>query len=286
MTTHHRHIAVDDVDVFYREAGCKNAPQIVLLHGFPTSSHMYRNLVPTLAECYHVLAPDLPGFGFTKAPSRDLFLYRFETLTQVLERFVDKTRLGRFVLMVFDYSAPVGFRLAMRQPERIAAIICQNGNAYAEGLSGGRNPIEAYRDAPSDANREALRQLLQAGAIKPQYTHGVHDASLVAPEAYVLDQTFIDWPERREIHLDLLLDYTSNVALYPAFQQYFRTHKPKLLAVWSRNDPFFLPPGAEAFRRDNPNAEVHFVEGGHFALETRGAEIASFILSFLSRVFA
>ena len=285
MTTHHRHVAVDDVDVFYREAGCEGAPQMVLLHGFPTSSHMYRNLIPALAERYHVFAPDLPGFGFTEAPSRDQFSYRFETLTQVLEHFIDKAGLGRFGLMVFDYGAPVGFRLAVRQPQRIAAIISQNGNAYAEGLNERWNPIQAYWNDPSDANREALRQFLQFKNIKWQYTYGAHDESLVAPEAYVLDQVFLEWPENSEIQLDLFLDYASNVALYPAFQQYFRTYKPSLLAVWSKNDPFFLPSGADAFRRDNPNAEVHFVDAGHFALETRADEIASLIIPFLSRVF-
>jgi len=285
MTTHHRYVAVDDVDVFYREAGCKGASPIVLLHGFPTSSHMYRNLIPALAERYHVFAPDLPGFGFTEAPSRDLFCYCFETLTQVLERFVDKIGLERFGLMVFDYGAPVGFRFAMRQPQRIAAIISQNGNAYAEGLSDEWSPVKAYWSDPSDANRDALREFLQVNTIRSQYIQGAHDETLVAPEAYMLDQMFLKWPENGEIQLDLLLDYSSNINLYPAFQQYFRSYKPQVLVVWSKNDPLFLSPGADAFRRDNPNAEVHFVDAGHFALETRGDEIASLIIPFLSRAF-
>jgi len=253
MTTHHRYVAVDDVDVFYREAGCKGASPIVLLHGFPTSSHMYRNLIPALAERYHVFAPDLPGFGFTEAPSRDLFCYCFETLTQVLER--------------------------------IAAIISQNGNAYAEGLSDEWSPVKAYWSDPSDANRDALREFLQVNTIRSQYIQGAHDETLVAPEAYMLDQMFLKWPENGEIQLDLLLDYSSNINLYPAFQQYFRSYKPQVLVVWSKNDPLFLSPGADAFRRDNPNAEVHFVDAGHFALETRGDEIASLIIPFLSRAF-
>ena len=213
------------------------------------------------------------------------FVYRFESLTQVIDRFTEILELERFVVMVFDYGAPVGFRLALRHPERIAGIISQNGNAYQEGLSDGWNPIQTYWKEPSAANRAALRGFLQDGTTKWQYTHGAHDVSLIAPETYTLDQVLLDRPGNDEIQLDLLLDYASNVALYPKFQEYFRRYQPKLLAVWGRNDPFFLPPGAEAFSRDNPNAEVHFVDGGHFALETRGDEIASLIVPFLDRVF-
>jgi pimeloyl-ACP methyl ester carboxylesterase len=285
MPIHYRQLAVDDVNVFYREAGNPDAPHVLLLHGFPTSSHMYRNLIPVLAERYHVVAPDLPGFGFTEAPSREQFSYRFETLTRVIERFTEKLGLSRFAVQVFDYGAPVGFRLALRHPERIAGIISQNGNAYEEGLSEGWNPIQAYWKEPTDANRTALRGFMQAGTTKWQYTHGAHDASVIAPESYTLDQTLLDRPGNDEIQLDLFLDYASNVALYPAFQDYFRKHKPKFLAVWGKNDPFFLPPGAEAFRRDNPNAEVHLLDAGHFALETKGAEIAALIVPFLGRVF-
>lgn len=285
MHIHHNYASVDDVEVFYRSAGNRDAPHILLLHGFPTSSHMYRNLMPVLAERYHVVAPDLPGFGFTEAPARDAFSYSFETLTQIVDRFTEILGLGQFVVMVFDYGAPVGFRLALRHPERIAGIISQNGNAYEEGLSEGWNPIQTYWKEPSTANREALRGFLQAGTTKWQYTHGAHDASLIAPETYTLDQALLDRAGNDEIQLDLLLDYASNVVLYPRFQKYFRQHQPKLLAVWGKNDPFFLPPGAEAFSRDNPNAEVHFVDAGHFALETKGNEIASLIAPFLARVF-
>jgi pimeloyl-ACP methyl ester carboxylesterase len=285
MTVHYRQLIVDDVNVFYREAGNPDAPHVLLLHGFPTSSHMYRNLIPVLAERYHVIAPDLPGFGFTEAPSREKYSYRFETLTRVIERFTEKLGLARFAIQVFDYGAPTGFRLALRHPERIAGIISQNGNAYEEGLSDGWNPIQTYWKDPTDANREGLRGFLQGGTTKWQYTHGAHDASLIAPETWTLDQMLMDRPGNDEIQLDLFLDYASNVALYPAFQDYFRTHKPKLLAVWGKNDPFFLPAGAEAYRRDNPNAEVHLLDAGHFALETRGDEIAALIMPFLGRVF-
>lgn len=285
MTVHCRQLIVDDVNVFYREAGNPDAPHVLLLHGFPTSSHMYRNLIPVLAERYHVIAPDLPGFGFTEAPSREKYSYRFETLTRVIERFTEKLGLARFAIQVFDYGAPTGFRLALRHPERIAGIISQNGNAYEEGLSDGWNPIQTYWKDPTDANREGLRGFLQGGTTKWQYTHGAHDASVIAPETWTLDQMLMDRPGNDEIQLDLFLDYASNVALYPAFQDYFRTHKPKLLAVWGKNDPFFLPAGAEAYRRDNPNAEVHLLDAGHFALETRGDEIAALIMPFLGRVF-
>jgi pimeloyl-ACP methyl ester carboxylesterase len=286
MATFHRHVAVDNVDLFYREAGETDAPQLLLLHGFPASSHMYRNLIPALAQRYHVVAPDLPGFGFTEAPARGLFAYRFDTITQVVDRFTEKVGFGRFVLVLFDCGAPVGFRLAMRHPERVTAIVSQNGNAYEEGLSESWHPVQAYWDDPCEANRTALRGLLQLGTTKWRYTHGAHDVTLIAPETYMLDQTLLDWPDNDEIQLDLFLDYASNVELYPAFQEYFRKYQPKLLVVWSTNDPFLLPLGAEAFRRDNPNAEIHFVDAGHFALETRGGEIAELIVSFLGRVFA
>ena len=285
MDIHYRQVSVDDVEVFYRTAGDKDAPCVLLLHGFPTSSHMYRNLIPVLAERYQVVAPDLPGFGFTEAPLNGVFTYRFEALTQVIDRFTEILELKWFVVMVFDYGAPVGFRLALRHPERIAGIISQNGNAYQEGLSEGWNPIQTYWQEPSTANRDALRGFLQAGTTKWQYTHGAHDASLIAPEAYTLDQVLLDRPGNDEIQLDLFLDYASNVALYPKFQEYFQQYQPKLLAVWGKNDPFFLPPGAAAFSRDNPNAEVHLVDAGHFALETKGDEIASLIVPFLARVF-
>jgi len=285
MDIHYRQVSVDDVKIFYREAGDSRNQHVLLLHGFPTSSHMYRNLIPALGERYHVVAPDLPGFGFTEAPSRDLFAYRFETLTDVIERFTETLKIERFVVMVFDYGAPVGFRLALRHPERIVGIISQNGNAYEEGLSEGWSPIQTYWKEPSQANREALRGFLQAGTTKWQYTHGAHDVSLIAPEAYSLDQALLDRAGIDDIQLDLLLDYASNVAIYPKFQEYFRRYKPNLLAVWGCNDPFFVATGAEAFSRDIPDAEVHFVDAGHFALETKGDEITPLIIAFLDRVF-
>jgi pimeloyl-ACP methyl ester carboxylesterase len=255
-----------------------------LLHGFPTSSHMFRKLIPKLAGDYHVVAPDLPGFGFSDSPSRSDFKYTFENLARVMGAFTEKLGLKRFASYIFDYGAPVGLRLALTHPERVSAIVSQNGNAYEEGLSQGWNPIQNYWKEPSAANRAALRDFLKPEATKWQYTHGVADPSLVAPESYTLDSALLARPGNDEIQLDLFLDYASNVALYPKFQEYFRKQRPPLLAVWGQNDPFFLPPGAKAFTRDNPNAEIHFFDTGHFALETHANEIAAKIQSFLKRV--
>lgn len=282
--THHRTIAVDGTDVFYREAGPADAPVVLLLHGFPTSSHQFRNLIPALAHQFRVVAPDLPGFGFSAAPDRSTFPYTFDHLAQVIGRFTEVLGLDRYALYVFDYGAPVGLRLAAAHPERVTALVSQNGNAYAEGLSEGWNPIRAYWSDPSADNREALRAFLTPETTRWQYTHGAPDAALVAPEAPALDSALLARLGNDDIQLDLFLDYASNVALYPAFQAYLRTHQPPLLAIWGRNDPFFLPAGAEAFRRDVPDAEVRFVEGGHFPLETHGAEIAGTINAFLGRV--
>jgi pimeloyl-ACP methyl ester carboxylesterase len=279
----YRHVAVDGHKVFYREAGSKTAPTILLLHGFPTSSHMFRNLIPALADHYHVVAPDLPGFGFSDAPDRKFFAYTFEHLAEVIASFTDAIGLTTFAIYVFDYGAPVGFRLALARPERITAIISQNGNAYEEGLSEGWNPIQKYWKAPTPENRAALREFLKPEATKWQYTHGVQDTTIVAPEAYELDSALLARPGNDEIQLDLFLDYASNVALYPKFQEYFRSKRPSLLAAWGKNDPFFLPPGAEAFRRDIPDAEIRFFDTGHFALETHGQEIAAAIRDFLNR---
>jgi pimeloyl-ACP methyl ester carboxylesterase len=279
----YQHVAVDGHKIFYRQAGSKTAPTILLLHGFPTSSHMFRNLIPALAENYHVVAPDLPGFGFTESPDRKRFRYTFENLAAIIGRFTETLGLKQFAIYVFDYGAPVGLRLALAHPERIAAIISQNGNAYEEGLSEGWNPIQKYWKEQTPENRAALRDFLKPEATKWQYTHGVQDPSLVAPEAYELDSALLARPGNDEIQLDLFLDYASNVALYPKFQEFFRTRKPPLLAVWGKNDPFFLPPGANAFKRDNPNAEVRFYETGHFALETHADAIASAIHDFLAR---
>jgi len=282
MTTYQRAL-VNGNAIFYREAGAKDAPTILLLHGFPTSSHMFRNLIPILADHYHVIAPDLPGFGFSDAPDRKTFPYTFEHLAVIIDGFTQTIGLDRYAIYIFDYGAPVGLRLALAHPERITAIISQNGNAYEEGLSQGWNPIQKYWKEPTSADRAALRDFLTPEATKSQYLYGVADETLVAPETFTLDSTFLARPGNDEIQLDLFLDYASNVALYPKFQEYFRTHRPPLLAVWGKNDPFFLPQGAEAFRRDNPDAQVHLFDAGHFALETHDSEIAEVILTFLGQ---
>ena len=275
---------VGAVRMFYREAGDRQNPTLLLLHGFPTSTHMFRNLIPLLADRFHIVAPDLPGFGFTTAPDRSQFTYSFDHLAKVIEAFTDAIGLKRYAIYVFDYGAPVGFRLAMARPERVTAIISQNGNAYEEGLSDGWSPIQKYWKDPTPANREALRAFLSPEATKWQYTHGVVDEKQVAPESYTLDSALLARPGNDDIQLDLFLDYAGNVALYPKFHEYFAEHRPPLLAVWGRNDPFFLPPGAEAFKRDNPNAEVHFFDTGHFALETHAVEIANAMRTFLARI--
>src|SRR5215469_11334536 len=273
---------VEGFNIFYREAGRSNAPALLLLHGFPTASHMFRDLVPRLADRFHVIAPDLPGFGQSDMPDRSAFTYTFDNIARVIDRFTEVVRLDRFAIYVFDYGAPTGFRLATWHPERIVAIISQNGNAYAEGLSDGWEPIRAYWQDPSQTNRHALRAFLAPETTVWQYTYGVPDATTVSPDGYSLDNFYLARPGADEVQLDLFADYKSNVALYPAFQEYFRAHKPRFLAVWGRNDPFFLPAGAEAFKRDMPNAVVHFFETGHFALETHAAEIATAIRDFLA----
>jgi len=283
MTTAYRYADAGGVKIFYREAGRPDAPAILLLHGFPSSSHMFRNLIPLLADRYRVIAPDLPGFGFSDAPSRDKVKWTFDNLAKRIDLFTEAVRLKRYAIYVFDYGAPVGFRLALAHPDRITAIISQNGNAYLEGLSEGWNPIQAYWQSPTPENRDALRNFLTSDLTKFQYVHGVSDEMLVAPEAYTLDAALLARPDIDEIQLDLFLDYASNVALYPQFQEYFRKHSPPLLAVWGKNDPFFLPPGAEAFGRDNPKAEGQFFDTGHFALETHVAEIAAAIHAFLAK---
>jgi pimeloyl-ACP methyl ester carboxylesterase len=273
----YRSTDVDGIEVFYREAGDEGAPKLLLLHGFPTSSHMFRELIPLLSDRFHIVAPDLPGFGRSENPRANTF----ESIAQTIERFTEMIGFDRFVVYVFDYGAPTGFRLAIRHPERITAIISQNGNAYAEGLSDGWNPIHAYWEDATETNRAALRTLLTPETTYWQYTHGVPDLSAVSPDGYSLDDYYLTRPGSADVQLDLLGDYKSNVALYPAFQDYFREHRPKLLAVWGKNDPFFLPAGAEAFRRDNPNAEVRFFDTGHLALETHATEIAGSIRQFL-----
>jgi pimeloyl-ACP methyl ester carboxylesterase len=267
----YRTIEVDGISIFYREAGTPGWPKLLLLHGFPTSSHMFRDLIPLLADRFHIVAPDLPGFGQSGDPARN----SFDSVADTIERFSEIVGFDRFIVYVFDYGAPTGFRLAIRHPERIAGIISQNGNAYVEGLSDGWNPIRAYWEDASQANRDALRMMLTPETTYWQYTHGVADPSSVSPDGYTLDGHYLARPKADDVQLDLFGDYKSNVALYPAFQDYFRAHKPKFLAAWGRNDPFFLPAGAEAFRRDIPEAHVTFFETGHFALETHAGEIAT-----------
>lgn len=272
---------VDGFEVFYREAGDRSKPALLLLHGFPTSSHMFRDLIPLLADRFHLVAPDLPGFGRSALPDRNVFSYTFDNLAKVIGRFTEVIGLDRYAIYVFDYGAPTGFRLALAHPERVTAIISQNGNAYEEGLSDGWNPIQRYWREPSDANRQALREQLTPESIRWQYEHGVADKTLISPDGIGLDVWYTARPGVDDIQLDLFLDYASNVALYPEFQAYFRKYQPKLLAIWGRHDPFFLPPGAEAYRRDIPAAEIRFLETGHFALETHAAEIAEVIAHFL-----
>jgi pimeloyl-ACP methyl ester carboxylesterase len=284
MTTIKYHsVDVEGVKIFYREAGAADAPALLLLHGFPSASHMFRDLIPLLADRFHVVAPDLPGFGQSDMPARSKFAYTFDSIAGVIDRLTEVIALKRFAMYVFDYGAPTGFRIAAKHPGRITAIISQNGNAYEEGLSEGWNPIRAYWQAPSKANREALRAFLSPEATRWQYTHGVTNETTVSPDGQSLDNFYLARPGADEVQLDLFGDYKSNVALYPSFQNYFRTHKPPLLAVWGKNDPFFLPSGAEAFKRDIPGAVVHFLDTGHFALETHAAEIAAAIRDFLIR---
>jgi pimeloyl-ACP methyl ester carboxylesterase len=282
---YYRAADIGGLKVSYREAGRPDAPTLLLLHGFPSAGHMFRDLIPVLADSFHLVAPDLPGFGQSDLPPRDRFKYSFENLADVIDRFTDVVGLKRFAIYIFDYGAPVGLRIALKHPERIAAIVSQNGNAYEEGLSEGWNPIRTYWREPTQANRDALLSFLSPETTLFQYTHGVADPSLVSPDGRSLDDYYLARPGAHEAQLDLLLDYASNVALYPQFQAYFRKHNPPLLAVWGKNDPFFVPAGAEAFKRDNPKAEVHFYPTGHFALETHCQEIALTIRDFLSRIF-
>jgi len=280
---HHRTIDVDGLNVFYRESGPADAPAILLLHGFPSASHMFRDLIPLLSRHFRVVAPDLPGFGQTDMPGRDAFNYTFDALAGAIDRFTEKVGLTRFALYVFDYGAPVGWRLALKHPERIAAIVTQNGNAYEEGLSDGWQPIQAYWRDPSAENRNALRAMLAPQTTSFQYLHGVADPSLVSPDGRSLDDHYLARPGADEVQLDLFRDYATNVALYPAFHAYLREHRPPLLAVWGRNDPFFLPAGAEAFARDVPDADIRFFDTGHFALETHAADIGAAIIEFLAK---
>jgi pimeloyl-ACP methyl ester carboxylesterase len=274
----YRSVNVEGFNIFYRESGPSGGPKLLLLHGFPTSSHMFRDLIPLLADHFRIVAPDLPGFGRSDMPGRG---HTFDNIAEQIDRFTEMVGFDRYAVYVFDYGAPTGFRLAVKHPDRISAIISQNGNAYEEGLSDGWNPIRAYWQDASPSNREALRAFLKPETTVWQYTHGVPDSAAVSPDGYSLDNYYLARPGAAELQLDLFGDYKSNVALYPAFQKYFRTFKPRFLAVWGKNDPFFLPQGAEAFQRDIPDAIVRFFDTGHFALETHAAEIASSIREFL-----
>jgi pimeloyl-ACP methyl ester carboxylesterase len=285
-SVHYRVADVGGLKISYREAGRSDAPTLLLLHGFPTAGHMFRDLIPLLADSFHLVAPDLPGFGQSDLPPRDAFRYTFDNLAETIHSFTEVVGLKRFAIYIFDYGSPVGLRIAIKHPERIAAIISQNGNAYEEGLSDGWNPIRTYWREPTTANRDALRKFLSPETTRFQYTHGVADPSLISPDGRSLDDHYLARPGAHEAQLDLLLDYASNVAFYPQFQAYFRKHRPPLLAVWGENDPFFLPAGAEAFSRDNPQAEVRFYPTGHFALETHSKEIAVAIRDFLSRILS
>lgn len=277
----HRYTQVGDVSVFYREAGDPAAPCVLLLHGFAASSYMWRDVIVALADRYHVIAPDLPAFGLTESPARGNYEYSFANLTRTIAEFTRQLKLERFALGVHDYGAPVGWRLALAEPERITAIISQNGNAYEEGLAGGWDLIRKYWLSPTEENRAALRDFPTPASVKWQYLEGVADQSIVAPDAYLLEGAAVSRPGMADIQLDLLLDYASNVEKYPEFQAYFRAYQPPLLAVWGGNDPFFLPEGALAWKRDIPDAQIHLFETGHFALETHSAEIIPMIRTFL-----
>jgi pimeloyl-ACP methyl ester carboxylesterase len=280
----HRTLDVDGVEIFYREAGPKAAPTVLLLHGFPTSSQMFRDLIPTLADSYHVVAPDYPGFGHSAMPPRDEFPYTFDRLAQVVDRFTEKLGLARYALYVQDYGAPIGYRLASAHPERVTAIVVQNGNAYDEGIDNEFwKPIKAYWQAPHDrAKRDALRPLLNYDATKWQYTHGVKHPERVSPDGPAHDQFLLGRPGNDEIQLDLFLSYGSNPPLYPKWQRYLREHQPPVLIVWGKNDQIFPPAGAKPYERDLKTLEVHLLDAGHFALETDGPEIAHRMRAFLA----
>jgi pimeloyl-ACP methyl ester carboxylesterase len=282
MTVRYSRQVVAEVEVFYREAGPKNAPVILLLHGYPTAGHMFRNLIPLLSDRFRLIAPDLPGFGQTKAPPRDKFDYTFDNFARIMDGFTRALGLRRYAVYVFDYGAPTGFRLAASHRERVTAIISQNGNAYEEGLSDSWNPFRTYWANPTAENRDACRVTLSPAATRAQYKVG-SDPTLLSPDGYELDIAYLAREGQDEIQLDLIYDYRTNVALYPAWHEYFRQDRPPMLVVWGEKDPFFLPPGARAFQLDQPDAEVSFVDAGHFALETRAEIVADRIADFLPR---
>lgn len=279
-TVKYRTVKIDGLDIFYREAGDRTKPTILLLHGFPSSSHMFRDLIPKLSDKFHVIAPDYPGFGYSSAPSVSDYDYTFDNLSSVVEKFVNTVGLKRFAIYVQDYGAPVGFRIAVRNPERISAIITQNGNAYNEGLEGFWNPIRNYWEKPSEENATKLREFLKLEATKWQYTHGTRNPANVSPDSYNFDQFLLDRPGNKDIQLKLFYDYRSNPPLYPEWQAYFRKHQPPTLVVWGKNDQTFVAAGAEAYKRDLKNIDFHLLDTGHFALEEDSEVIAEHIRKF------
>jgi pimeloyl-ACP methyl ester carboxylesterase len=282
--THYRTMTIEGINVFYREAGPADAPVVLLLHGFPTSSHMFRNLIPILAERYHVIAPDYPGFGDSAAPDHTKFAYTFAHYATIVDTLMNKLGAERYAMYVMDYGAPVGYRLALKHPERVSALVVQNGNAYVEGLGEFWNPIKAYWAEDTPARRAALNFLVVPETTKFQYTDGVADVSRIDPDNWLHDQVLLDRPGNRDIQLDLFKDYGSNVPLYPDFQAFFRERQPPTLILWGKNDKIFPPSGALPYLRDLPNAELHLLDTGHFALEDKLDEMGPAILHFLDRV--
>ncbi|AWM40104.1 Haloalkane dehalogenase [Gemmata obscuriglobus] len=281
----HKTVKVGDLDIFYREAGPKDAPAVLLLHGFPTSSQMFRNLIPALGDKYRVVAPDYPGYGHSSMPPRDKFAYTFDNLAKVIDEFTAKVELNTYALYVQDYGAPVGYRLAAAHPERITAIVVQNGNAYEEGLDNEFwKPVKAcWKDPNNKEKRDALRALLTYDATKWQYTHGLKHPELVSPDGAAHDQFLLDRKGNDEIQLDMFLSYGSNPPLYPKWQEYFRKHQPPVLIAWGKNDKIFPAEGAEPYKRDLKTLEFHLLDAGHFALESHGDEIASLMRNFLGK---
>jgi len=286
FTTLHKTVEIDGFDIFYREAGPKDATIILLLHGFPTSSHMFRNLIPALSDKFHLVAPDYPGFGHSGMPARDKFAYTFDNYANLVDQLLDRLGVKNFVPYVFDYGAPVGFRLFNKYPERVAAIISQNGNAYNEGIAGFWDPIKAYWETGAEKEREAIRWLTTIKATKWQYENGVPNERLqfLSPDGWQHDQSLMDREGNAEIQLDLFYDYRTNIPLYPRWQEAFRQYKPPMLVAWGKNDEIFVAPGAESFKRDLPDAEIHLLDTGHFALETHGGDIVALIKNFLAKL--
>jgi pimeloyl-ACP methyl ester carboxylesterase len=283
-TTYHT-IHIDGAEIFYREAGSKERPTVLLLHGFPTSSHMFRNLIPQLAQRYHVIAPDYPGFGHSQMPERSQFAYTFDAFAGIVDKLLSHLNVERFAIYVFDYGAPVGFRLYHKQPERVTAILSQNGNAYDEGIAGFWDPIKAYWESNAETERESIRWLTSAKATRWQYENGVapERRANLSPDGWQHDQSLMDRPGNDEIQLDLFYDYRTNLPLYRSWQETFRKRQTPLLAAWGKNDEIFVAPGAKAFQRDLPEAEIHLLDTGHFVLETHLSEMTDLMLGFLDR---